>query len=82
MALDAAARAYVNHPRAVRFDGDSLVVSSIYHWYAADFGGSDAAVIGHLRSFAAAPLRARLNAAHRIARDDYNWSLNAAHISK
>jgi hypothetical protein len=77
-ALDAAARAYVNHPRGVRFEGDSLVVSSIYHWYAADFGGSDAAVIGHLRSFAAAPLRARLDAAHRIARDDYDWSLNAA----
>ena len=76
-ALDAAARAYVNHPRGVRFEGDSLVVSSIYHWYAADFGGSDAAVIAHLRGFAAPPLRARLDAAHRIARDHYDWSLNA-----
>ena len=81
-ALDAAARAYVNHPRGVRFEGDSLVVSSIYRWYAADFGGSDAAVIGHLRGFAAAPLRARLDAAHRIARADYNWSLNAAPLSR
>jgi hypothetical protein len=77
-ALDAAARAYVNHPRGVRFEGDSLVVSSIYHWYAADFGGSDAAVIAHLRRFAAAPLRTRLDTAHRIARNDYDWSLNAA----
>jgi hypothetical protein len=75
-ALDLAARAYVNHPRGVRFDGDGLVVSSIYHWYAADFGGSDAAVIAHLRGFAAAPLRARLEATHRIARNDYDWSLN------
>jgi hypothetical protein len=81
-ALDAAARAYVNHPRGVRFEGDSLVVSSIYRWYAADFGGSDAAVIAHLRGFAAAPLRARLDAAHRIARDDYDWSLNAAPVRR
>jgi hypothetical protein len=81
-ALDAAARAYVNHPRGVRFEGDSLVVSSIYHWYAADFGGSDAAVIAHLIGFAAAPLRDRLAAAHRIARSDYDWSLNAAPVSR
>jgi hypothetical protein len=80
--LDAAARAYVNHPRGVRFVGDGLVVSSIYRWYAADFGGTDAAVIGHLRGFAAAPLRARLDAAHRIARDDYDWSLNAAPVRR
>lgn len=77
-ALDAAARAYVNHRRAVRFEGEALVVSSIYRWYAADFGGSDAAVIGHLASFAADPLRKRLEATSRIARDSYDWSLNAA----
>ncbi len=76
-ALDAAARAYVNHPRGVRFDGEALVVSSIYKWYAADFGGSDAAVIRHLGSFAAQPLRKRLDAAGQIARDGYDWSLNA-----
>ena len=78
LALDAAARAYVNHPRGCRFEGNGLVVSSIYRWYAADFGGSDAAIIGHLRSFAAAPLRARLDATSRITRDIYDWSLNDA----
>lgn len=81
-ALDAAARAYVNHPRGVRFEGDNLVVSSIYHWYAADFGGSDAAVIAHLKNFATAPLRARLDAAHRIARDEYDWSLNGVTVRR
>ncbi len=77
-ALDAAARAYVNHPRGVRFEGSALVVSSIYKWYAADFGGSDAAIIRHLAAFAAEPLRTRLLATQRIARDTYDWSLNAA----
>jgi hypothetical protein len=77
-ALDAAARAYVNHPRGVRFDGDTLTVSSIYRWYEADFGGSEAGVIAHLTRYAAEPLRQRLAAARRISRDRYDWSLNAA----
>ena len=76
-ALDAAARAYVNSPRGVTFDGDVLVVSSIYKWYAADFGGSDARIIAHLARYAEAPLKARLQAATRIGRDAYDWSLNA-----
>lgn len=80
-ALDTAARAYVNHPRGVRFDGSALVVSSIYEWYADDFGGSDAGVIAHLAQFAAAPLRARLQAATRIDRNVYDWSLNATPAS-
>ena len=75
--LDAAARAYVRHPRGARFDGDVLVVSSIYKWYAADFGGSDACVIAHLARYAAPPLKARLEASTRIGRDAYDWSLNA-----
>lgn len=75
--LDAAARAYVNSPRAVRFDGNTMVVSSIYKWYADDFGGTDARVISHLVQHAAAPLRTRLQAATRIGRDTYDWALNA-----
>ena len=75
--LDAAAAAYVNTPRAVRFDGNTLIVSSIYKWYAVDFGGSDARVIAHLARYAAEPLRSRLQAATRIGRDTYDWSLNA-----
>ncbi len=75
--LDAAARAYVNHSRGVRFEGDKLVVSSIYRWYGGDFGGTDAKVIAHLSQYAAPPLRARLQAVNRIARGAYDWSLNA-----
>lgn len=77
-ALDTAARAYVNHARGVSFDGSSLTVSSIYKWYAADFGGTDARVIAHLSQYAAAPLAARLGQTSRIADHDYNWAINAA----
>ena len=76
-ALDAAARAYVNHSRGVDINGSSLTVSSIYKWYAVDFGGTDARVIGHLRQYAAGPLAARLSQTSRIAGDDYNWAINA-----
>lgn len=76
-ALEAAARAFINTSRAVRFEGDELVVSSIYKWYAADFGGSDARIIAHLARYADEPLRSRLQAATRIGRDTYDWSLNA-----
>ena len=76
-ALEAAARAFINTPRAVRFEDDELVVSSIYKWYATDFGGSDLRIIAHLARYADEPLRSRLQATTRISRDTYYWSLNA-----
>ena len=79
--LDAAARAYVNHPRGVRIADDGLTLSTIYKWYRADFGGDHAALLRHLGRFAAPPLAARLAESPRIAGYDYDWSLNdiAAH---
>jgi hypothetical protein len=79
-ALDTAARSYVNHPRGARVTGGELFVSSIYRWYAADFGGSDAAVIAHLRRYAAPPLAAALAPITGIAGDQYDWSLNDAKL--
>lgn len=75
--LEAAARAYVNSARAVTFVGDELVVSSIYKWYAVDFGASDARVIAHLARYADPRLQSRLLASTRIGRDTYDWALNA-----
>ncbi len=75
--LEAAASAYVNHPRGARLDGGKLVVSSIYAWYGEDFGGA-AGVLRHLRAYAAPPLREALAGVAAIAGDDYDWSLNAA----
>lgn len=78
-ALDAAARAYVNHPRGVRFDGKGkLVVSAIYKWFKEDFGGNDAGVIAHLSRYADPALAERLKSARRIGGYDYDWALNDA----
>jgi hypothetical protein len=77
--LDDAARGFVNHPRGVTVQPDGrLRVSSIYHWFKEDFGGTDAGVIAHLRSHAAPPLAARLAQATAIAGHDYDWALNDA----
>ncbi len=75
--LDAAARAYVNHPRGVQVGADgSLRLSSIYKWYPEDFGGTSAGVIAHLRRYAGPELLARLPADARSFDDDYDWSIN------
>jgi hypothetical protein len=75
--LDAGARAFVNHPRGVTVLPDgSLKVSSIYKWFIADFGGDDAGVIAHIRSFAGPDLARRLAPSVRISDEGYDWSLN------
>ncbi len=75
--LDAAARAFVNHPRGVTvLANGSLKVSSIYKWFIADFGANDAGLIAHFRQYAGPALAQRLTAATRVAEDDYDWSLN------
>jgi hypothetical protein len=77
--LDDGARAYVNHPRGVSVaDNGRVSASSIYDWFAVDFGSSDANVLAHLRQYAAAPLRAKLDKAKSISSYAYDWSLNEA----
>lgn len=77
--LDAAAAAFVNHPRGATVLADGrLRVSSIYTWFREDFGGSEAGVVAHLRRHAAPPLAARLSERTAIAEDAYDWALNDA----
>jgi hypothetical protein len=75
--LDRAARDYVNHPRGVTLlPGNRLRVSSIYKWFAEDFGATDANKIAHLRRYAAPRLAEALASNTTIAEDGYDWSLN------
>lgn len=76
--LDAAARAYINHPRGVRVDADGVRASSIYKWFGEDFGASDRAVLKHIRRYAAAPLANKLARRNEIIDYDYSWRLNDA----
>ena len=74
--LEQGAHEYVNHPRAVEVRDGSLVVSSIYKWFGEDFGGSDQAIIEHLRQHAGEQLRTDLAGFDSIAADHYDWALN------
>jgi|CXWL01.1.fsa_nt_gi hypothetical protein len=77
--LDAAARAFINHPRGVNVQADgTLRVSSIYVWFRSDFGGDDAGVLAHLRRHAAPALAQRLTGQTRISGHAYDWAINAA----
>lgn len=75
-ALDHAAAEYVNHPRGVSLLEDGLTVSSIYDWYAGDFGQNEAEIIEHFRSHAQPGLAAALAPRRTISGYVYDWSLN------
>lgn len=73
--LDAAAHAFVNHPRGVRLAGDRLVVSSIYHWFSEDFSGRKG-ILPHLMRYADEKTRTILRGRDDYDDHDYDWSLN------
>ena len=77
--LEQGARAFVNHPRGVGVlaDGSGLRLSSIYNWFAEDFGG-EAGVLPHLLRYAAPPLAEAIRRTPRIAGYAYDWALNLA----
>ena len=74
--LEQGARDHINNWRGAAFEDGELIVSSIYSWFQADFGGSHQGVIEHLRQYAEGDLADRL--ADRSQYDDhrYDWSLN------
>lgn len=76
--LDDGAKAYVNHPRGLRVDGNKVITSSIYDWFQEDFGGNAAGVFAHMKKYAGPELAQRLASATRIDSHDYDWGLNEA----
>ena len=75
--LEDGARAYVNHPRGVEFmDDDFIIISSIYKWYAADFGGTEKSMIEHLVKYADEALATRLRKFAGSVDYEYDWNLN------
>lgn len=78
--LEAAGKEFVNHPRAVSFEDGELVVSSIYKWFAEDFGGSDEKIISYLWRFANPRLRTILEKQTEIGDTRYDWSINRGRL--
>jgi hypothetical protein len=73
--LDQAARDFLNHPRGVKVENGRLFTTSIFNWFPEDFGGSDAAIIEHIKRFARPELVQRLAGVRRIDSHDYDWAL-------
>ena len=75
--LETGARDYVNNPRGVDVvDEDFIVISSIYDWYAEDFGNTEETVKEHLIEYAEADLAELLKGFEGFIEYDYDWSLN------
>ena len=73
--LERAAAQYINHVHGVRIRGSKATLSSIYKWYAADFG-SQKQLLAHLRHYASPALKRQLGGAPAIAGYAYDWRLN------
>jgi hypothetical protein len=73
--LDGGARAFINSPRGIDFNGGKIKGSSIYDWFRADFGGTEKAVFDHMRTYATPELAKKLDTAASFASYDYDWAL-------
>ena len=80
--LNAAASAYINHPRGVRVEATEITASSIYDWFQKDFGGDEAGVLAHFRAHASEALKQKLKGITSIADFGYDWSLNDINVAK
>ncbi len=76
--LEQGATDYINHQRGVSLSNGDLTVSSIYHWYSEDFGGSDAQLLAHLKQYANPNLKQALEVFHGSVDHAYDWALNDA----
>lgn len=73
--LEKAKAEFMQHPRAVRVEGNSLVLNSVFEWYAADFGDSKSAVLAYISENTSDAMRQAMDGLSRIS-FDYNWDLN------
>jgi hypothetical protein len=74
--LTEAARGYINDLRGGSFEGADFIVSSLYKWYAGDFGANPQEILAHMLRFAAPEKAARIRAHGRIDEYFYDWDLN------
>ena len=75
--LDAAAREFINHRRAVNVSYGLLRVSSLYDWYQEDFGGSEAGVFAHLRKYGNERVQGYLQDRSKVDNYHYDWTINS-----
>jgi hypothetical protein len=74
--LEKAKVEFMQHPRAVRVQGNRLILSSVFDWYAADFGSNTSEVLTYVRDNTSDATREAI-LGFSSPSFDYNWDLNA-----
>jgi hypothetical protein len=74
--LDQAAADFLSHPRGLSLDGDTLNLSSLFEWYAVDFGDDQAEVLTTLGRHIDADTRDQLMRFDGTPVYAYDWGLN------
>ena len=74
--LDEAAAKYLGHPRGLHFEGETLHLSTLFEWYASDFGDTLQEVLQSLGKHTDEGIVASLSQYKGSPTYDYDWSLN------
>lgn len=74
--LEKAAREYLGHPRGATLVDGKLILSSIYDWFAEDFGGTREGLLAHVIRYAPPDLAAKLTLFNGKIGYVYDWRLN------
>lgn len=72
--LNRQTRAALNDVTFIRASGEKAELSKIFEWYAADFGGSKANVLGFINKYRSN----KIPASATVSYYEYDWSLNVA----
>ena len=67
---------YLAHPRGLSINGDTLQLSTIFKWFADDFGDDREAVLKWLAAYAHEESRAALAQWQGRVTYEYDWALN------
>jgi hypothetical protein len=73
--LEAATKAFINHPRGFGGKEGAIIASSIFDWYQDDWGSVED-VLEHAREYAEGPTAQLLEGATEIDSYDYDWAVN------
>jgi hypothetical protein len=74
--LEQGARAFLRSPRGIAFNGNLLILSSLFEWYRVDFGRTDKEMLETLGLFTTPETGKRLKAYVGRIEYQYDWNLN------
>jgi len=74
--LDDAANDFLSHPRGLQIQDDKLMLSTLFEWYADDFGNNQSSILATLGKHTSAETQAALATYSGSPDYAYDWGLN------